>query len=141
MPQLSHKDYFYYFLKLWSWKLEQPLRMNLTIGKRNFSTKSTIQVTVLVIAAPSDQETFDSVLSQKAWVHYKKTVLRPRFKNAAIGPKNAAVGPFGLRPRFLRPRFIPRPKTCDYRPVKSKAALNKWCLLRGKIHVFWKWYK
>ena len=57
------------------------------------------------------------------YIHYKKTVLRPRFKNAAIGHKNAALRPFGLRPRFLRPRFIPRPKTCDYRPVKSKAAL------------------
>ena len=55
--------------------------------------------------------------------HYKKTVLRPRFINAAIGHKNAALGPFGLRPRFLRPRFIPRPKTCDYRPGWSKAAL------------------
>ena len=56
-------------------------------------------------------------------MHYKKKVLRPRFKNAAIGHKNAALRPFGLRPHFLRPRFIPRPKTCDYRPVKSKAAL------------------
>ena len=55
--------------------------------------------------------------------HYKKTILRPHFKNAAIGHKNAALRPFGLKPRFLRPRFIPRPKTCDYRPVKSKAAL------------------
>ena len=33
----------------------------------------------------------------------------------AIGQKNAAYGPFGLRLRFLRPRFITRPKTCDYR--------------------------
>ena len=38
--------------------------------------------------------------------HYGKTVLRPRFENAALGHKNAALGPFGLRPRFLRPRFI-----------------------------------
>ena len=28
-------------------------------------------------------------------IHYGKTVLRPRFKNAAIGHKNAAYGPFG----------------------------------------------
>ena len=56
-------------------------------------------------------------------MHYEKRALRPRFKNAAIEPKNAAYGPFGLRPRFLRPRFSPRPKTCDYRPVESKAAL------------------
>ena len=28
--------------------------------------------------------------------HYKKMVLRPRFKNAAIGQKNVAIAPFGL---------------------------------------------
>ena len=28
------------------------------------------------------------------------------------------LGPFGLRPRF-----VTRPKTCDYRPGRSKAAL------------------
>ena len=56
--------------------------------------------------------------SQKLNPHYEKTVLTPRFKNAAIGYKNAALGPFGLRPRF-----ITRPKTCDYRPGQSKAAL------------------
>ena len=55
--------------------------------------------------------------------HYEKTVLRPRFQNAALGHKNAALGPFGLRPRFLRPRYKTRPKTCDYRPGRSKAAL------------------
>ena len=57
--------------------------------------------------------------------HYEKTVLRPRFQNAALGHKNAALGPFGLRPRLkrglkratiglvgLRPHFLnrgPRP--------------------------------
>ena len=55
--------------------------------------------------------------------HYKKTVLRPCFQNAALGHKNAALGPFGLRLRFLRPHFITRPKACDYRPDRSKAAL------------------
>ena len=41
----------------------------------------------------------------------------------SIGHKNAANGPFGLRLRFLRPHFITRPKTSDYRPDRSKAAL------------------
>ena len=62
------------------------------------------------------------LLGQMIVTHYKKTVLRPRFKNAAIGHKNAALRPFGLRPHFLRPHFILRPKTCDYRPGRSKAA-------------------
>ena len=37
-----------------------------------------------------------------SWTHYEKTVLRLR---------------------FLWLRFITRPKTCDYRPGRSKAAL------------------
>ena len=58
--------------------------------------------------------------ASRVWWHYEKTGLRLRFQNAALGQKNAALGPFGLRPRF-----ITRPKTCDYRPGRSKAALFK----------------
>ena len=54
---------------------------------------------------------------------FKKTLRKNGSKNAAIGHKNAALERFGLRPRFLRPRFITRPKTWDYRPGRSKAAL------------------
>ena len=46
------------------------------------------------------------------------TLQKNGSKNAALGHKNAALGPFGLRPRF-----ITRPKACDYRPGRSKAAL------------------
>ena len=53
---------------------------------------------------------FDQLFLRFSRSHYEKTVLRPRF----IGHKNAAYGPFGHKTR---------PKTCDYRPGRSKAAL------------------
>ena len=47
-------------------------------------------------------------MNHDVYIHYEKTVLRPRFENAALGHKNAALGPFGLRPRFLRKRGLKR---------------------------------
>ena len=36
---------------------------------------------------------------------FKKTLRKNGSKNVAIGHKNAALERFGLRPRFLRPRY------------------------------------
>ena len=59
--------------------------------------------------------------------HYKKTVLRPCFQNAALGHKNAALGPFGLRLRFIRPRLITRPKAAlfELRPKTRSYSRGK----------------